>query len=91
MIVHDQTYYIYISIYLHATRISAIVFTTFSFVFLLPVISIIVGNTFLQYIYIYSLYINNIIVIITIMHVLARYLSRLQAQCNTLLQNLCHT
>ena len=77
MIIHDHTYYIYISIYLLATRISAIVFTTFSFVFLLPVISIFVGNPFPQYIkiYIYYLYIHNIIIIIiTNMRLHAQYL-----------------
>ena len=75
MIIHDQTYYIYISIYLHATRISVIVFTTFSFMFLLPnIISILVGNTFLQYIKIYIYYIFNIIIIITNMTLHAQYL-----------------
>ena len=53
-------------------------FTTFSFVFLLPnIISILMGNTFLQFIkiYIYYLYIHNIIIIIiTNMTLHAQYL-----------------
>ena len=78
MIIHNQTYYIYKCIYLHATRISAIVFTKFSFVFLLPIIIVIlVGNIFLQYIKIniYYFYIHNIIIIIiTNMTLHAQYL-----------------
>ena len=75
MIINDQTYYIYISIYLHVTRISAIVLQHSALCSFFQSLAFVCGqNISVIYKNIYLLYIHNIIIIITNITLHTQYL-----------------